>query len=592
MTKQTLTAQQVMEIKELQLAEVKLVREMALDDLWMLINLVLWAGKVPGTELSEAEYHYDANLHVPLCEFVTSKALPGARKLILQPRQTRKSYVADIAHCVWRILRDPNIRILIISALDGTAKEIAGVIKRIFQYNEGIKKYFPEFHVPPDHKWGTEYQFTHPLRTKMDLIDPTVRASYLGAPLAGKRCDILICDDPIEKKHITTPEQADKSLHWFNDLIPLVDDNQTYNMIFVIGTRWGFNDIYGAILGESRGEEAKADLGEASNRYECIVRHCLEDANGAPDINGKPIFKRHTRDVLMQMLEDYKKDVKLGEEDWWKQMMNVCISPSGRKFLPEWFDNVWVDRLPANVVWSGIAIDSATKDEQVLMKGDYTAVLLGHFDSYGHLYLTDAIHRNDLRSPDLMNLLVNLAQRNTTFNVVKEKVGEEMFFGMVRDYFNRYNLPLSTYALNVRKEGKKFVRVVEALQQPLMAGKIHFVKNRFPTSIFNAIVDESIHLGQWSHDDLVDCLSLFYHKDIRVMPSVASAGWQVPNTRLPQIGDRVLGPSRWSNRIAANTLREDGTMRDDPFGGRINIGAEVKLAFEQGIEGKDIDFNK
>jgi hypothetical protein len=205
----SLTKQQMDEFKELQQTEVSFVRELALDNLWCLINLVLWAGKVPGLDITEAEYHYDENLHLHLCEFVTINAPPGSRKLILQPRQTRKSYVADIAHCVWRILRDPNVRILIISALDGTAKEIAGVIKRIFQHNEGIKKYFPEFHVPPDHKWGTEYQFTHPLRTKMDLIDPTVRASYLGAPLAGKRCDILICDDPIEKKHITTPDQAD-----------------------------------------------------------------------------------------------------------------------------------------------------------------------------------------------------------------------------------------------------------------------------------------------------------------------------------------------------------------------------------------------
>jgi hypothetical protein len=580
---QPLTPQQEREISEIWDEERQLVRSMALNDLWFLINEVLWATPYPGMEITEAQFHYQEDLHKPLAEMVTSKAAPGCRKLVLMPRLHRKSYVMTVAHVVWRILNDPNIRILIVSALDSSAKRFLGVIKRIFQYNEGIKKYFPEFHVDPSVQFGDQTEFTHPLRTKKDLLDPTVRATYMGAPLASGRCDILICDDPIEKKHVTTIEQADKAIYFFNDLIPIVDKNPRYDMIFVIGTRWAFNDLYGALLGENRGDEAQAEV-SSTTAYEKYVRHCLENAAGEPDFdNGKPIFhKVFTRASLLQMLEDYKIDPKKGEEDWWKQMMNVCQSPKGRKFEEQWFNNIWVDRLPSNIVWSGIAIDSATKDEQIVMTGDFTATLVGHFDAYGHLYLTWGMNRDDLKSPELMNQLVVAATAipGTTpvTNIVKEKVGEEMFFGMVRSWFTQHQLPCTTYPCTVRGQGKKVVRITEALQAPFMARQIHFVQG-FPMSIFNIIRDQLMHIGQWAHDDLADALSLFFHKDVRVRPAGFGAQtWEVRNTRLQQPSARTTNPmARWKTGMPHVAGSADGTLRDDPFVGQIGKSEDVAV---------------
>lgn len=535
-------------------------RDLALEDLWTFITLVLWP------DISDK--HYQESLHEPVATWCTS-ATPGCRKLLLMPRKHRKTYVATIAQVVWRILRDPDIRILVVSGLDATAKSFLGVIKRQFQYNKTLRYYFPEFAVDPKKQLGDSHEFTHPKREDYNLVDPTVCATYLGAPLAGRRCDILIFDDPIEKKHVTTPEQADKALHWFNDLIPVVDENPEYNIIFVIGTRWSFNDIYGALLGEDRGDDQNVEL-EVDDVYESIVRHCLEDADNNPDFDhGTPIFhKLFTRGSLLKMLAQYRKDPKQGEEDWWKQMMNVCQSPKGQKFLPEWFDT-WVPQLPSNIVWSGIVIDSATKDEQVIMRGDHTAVILGHFDVHGHLYLSEGLRSDSMKSPDLMNETLSIAQSKGVYNIVKEKVGEEMFFGMVKNHFHQARCPITTYPLSLRGKGRKVVRIVEAVQAPAMGRMIHFVEG-FPKHLHKVLKDELVHIGQWSHDDMADALSCFFHKDIRVNPELYGAvDWKVRNTRQSQQSTKDTVPAALTNWRTRRTDVEDEMVTFDPSSGQI-----------------------
>jgi len=567
------TKRETEEFKDLKDLEWELMRQVSKDDLWTFITQVLY----PNTW----QEHYVERLHKPLADWITHEAAPGARKLILMPRKHRKSYIVTIAHAVWRIINDPNIRIIIVSVKHSTAMEFMAVIKRVFQKNPTFQKYFPEFHVDAEKRLGNEEVFTHPLRDNHDLADPTLRSSYLGGKLAGKRCDILICDDPIAEGNVATPPQADKALSNFNSLIPVMDTNKRYNMVMVSGTRYGYNDIYGAMLGEARGGDAEVDLkqvddeGNTLNAYEAIIRHCLEDEDGNPSKAGQPILPEiFSKQILLQMLSQYKIDPDQGEEAWWRQMMNVCQSPDNIKFREEWFDS-WVPRLPGNVVWSGIVIDSATKDEQVIMKGDWTAVHLGHFDAYGHLYLSNALHSNTYKSPELMTALAAVAQGDGVYNIVKEKVGEEMFFGMVREKFIGLGMPCSTYPCTVRGQGKKLVRVVEALQAPFMGRKIHFVGDKekgtgYPVKIWKALKDELTHIGMWSHDDLADALSLFFHKDVRVRPTdFKSHDWVIPkNARLGQTMARKINPASISNwNVRSENTKSDGTLRDDPFAG-------------------------
>ena len=517
------------ELKFLQEQEVATTRELALDDLWFLMSEVLWP--------KEMEEHFQEDFHKPIADRVTA-AQPGCRDLLLAPRASRKTMLRLVAHVVWRILRDPNIRILIVSALDDTAKKFLGVIKMQFQKNPGIKKYFPEFVLPL--KVGTEYEFTHSLRTNINLIDPTVRATYLGAPFLGRRCDLMVLDDPIDDKHVATPDQADKSLQWINVLFPLVDRNPRYNMVFVNATRKAFNDPYAAMLGESRGEDAKEEFTEPP--FQSVIRGALEDVNGNPDINGEPTFEKVlSKAVLMEELNRSRMQPQLGEAYFFREYLNLCQSPGSKKFYEEWFDT-WTPVLPSNIVWGGIAFDSALKDKAVNVGGDFTVMLVAHFDSHGHLYFTDGARSDRWRTMDFLRELAAMAQRNGgTYNIVKQKVGEDPLAGIIEHYFHELKMPATIYALTVAHEGSKIVRNINALQGPMQARKVHFVGDPttgrgFPVALWRVLRDEACHIGQWSHDDGIDAMSCFFHKDIRIIPSTGRAvEWKpMHNARLIQ----------------------------------------------------------
>jgi hypothetical protein len=229
--------------------------------------------------------------------------------------------------------------------------------------------------------------------------------------------------------------------------------------------------------------------------------------------------------------------------------MNVCVSPSGRKFEPEWFDS-WVENLPGGIVFSAILCDSASKDEQILMRGDFTVALVAHFDAYGHLYLTDGVRSDRMKGADLIRELLSMTQRCALLhgiqvtNFVKEKVGEDTFFGWVQSEFARHRIPMSTIPVRLRGKTRKYTRILEALQHPAMARQIHFVRD-FPRDIWQAIVDEAVHLGMWSHDDAIDALSLAFHPDIRVIPSMLERAWEPPvSARLVQPGTAQHVPAR------------------------------------------------
>jgi hypothetical protein len=363
-------------------AATRLLRELALESTWIMATEVMFP--------RDALKYYWEPLHKPICDKLDS-ATEGSNIHIKIARESMKTVLFTVCLATRLICKYPNIRILVMSALDDTAKAMAKLIKRQFTYNDAFRKIFPDKCIEPNTQFGTAYEFTHPHRTTVGLLTPTLKAAYIGAPLIGHRFDIVLCDDLIEDKHVSTPEQAKKSITEFTDLIPLLATDSKMRNIFVYGTPKAYNDVYAQI--ENR---ALDDAGVWT-----VIRHAaLENDKGEPDINGTPILPNYwTRDKLMQRLEQYKADPAKGESAWWREYMITIVPPGEEKFNAEWF-NTWVPRLPSNIAWSGIAVDKATKDEQVLFKGDFMVYLCGHFDTYGHLYLSHGMRSDAWKSQD------------------------------------------------------------------------------------------------------------------------------------------------------------------------------------------------
>lgn len=186
--------------------------------------------------------------------------LEGPReRLILIPRNHLKSSVCTIAHTIQWIINYPNIRILISSGTGDQVKGFLRAIREHFQTNEWLRYLYPEFvpHGKNVKDWGNQDSFTVPCRT-MVRPETTVASVSVGAVVAGAHYDVIKHDDMVDKENIRTPEQIQNVKNHFGFLDPLlqrVDKEPGRGWTDVIGTRYDYSDLYGALIDAARKKE-------------------------------------------------------------------------------------------------------------------------------------------------------------------------------------------------------------------------------------------------------------------------------------------------------------------------------------------------
>lgn len=512
----------LVEIRE---QERQAVRTAALKSTWVMATMVLW----PDTDTEKiASRHFDESAHRPLADWIDDTPT-GGQKCIIMHREARKTFLFNIAHCVRLICANPSIRVILVTALQRTAIAMCQNLKRQFTMNPSFRYYFPEMCVD-DIKWGKQDEFDHPLAgPRLGQLDCTFWATYSGAPLISRRCDVLKFDDPVDDEAVLNPDAADVVMRHFLQTIPLVERTSTLKQTFFIGTYKSHLDPASAITGKaSSSDDIKRELGD----WDWIVRPISFVPTGDfkmagefafPDENpeAKPFLKSiFTPEEIRATYNRCLIDPKKGESFFMREYGCMVMAPGDQKILGEWLDT-WVEplQMPQNTVATWMTVDSALKDGQVLYKGDNMVILIGHFDSFGNLYLTDGARSRGWRSEDFRKVLLSMVQNpknKNPQNFAKEKVGEGgQFFTEVNRWFIDARRPLVMKAIPAVGQGKKMLKIINALQGPLMAKKIFFVKGQFPEEIHKILVEELTHLGQWGHDDVSDALALFFHPDVR-----------------------------------------------------------------------------
>ena len=537
-----------------------MLRELARDDMWLFLNEILMHPNIDCTDDRNVGgcCEYVAGLYEPLhhgwCDWAQDDTL--ARKLLLAPRGHFKSTVVSYCKVCHAIIRNPNIRILLLSALEKNAILFGQQIKRAFQHNDRMRWIFPEFCVDPERQFGPKEEFISPARTSFIKAAPTFTSSYIDAALASQHYDLIILDDPIEAKHVATDEQAVKARSSYNKVVPLLDPATPGNLtsLMITGTRWSYFDLYSGLVTEEQGGVAKSSL------FNAIVRSCFEK-DGKPDFeNGDPIFPtRFSRSVLMDILEEFRSDDTKGEMFFWNQYMNLCRPPDSAPFFIEWFVEVDSASLPP-LFAKMILIDTALKDDTVNKKGlrgDYTVILVVGWDREGRLYVIDGMRSNSMTSKIFCDFLVSYAQKYQIVTVVKQKVSEDTLGTQIRDAFSAVNLPLDYRPIVVHGMGRKVQRIKDGLQAPMQRGEIMWVKRLQPNNtwehhrLLEQAKKELLNLGQYPVDDVADTLANAYHPEIKFRKqNLVGSGvnnWRVPNAPMPQLGNN--SHQLWNQRM-------------------------------------------
>lgn len=184
---------------------------------------------------------YESNWHhVEWDNILTS----GRKKIcILGPRDHGKSTRANYLFPLWAIGNWRNLRILCISKTGPLAKTHFRPVKQTIEFSDKYKTIFGNLKPRDPICWDATEIIVD--RSKI-MKDPSIAARGLFGSIIGLRCDILICDDIIDRENVYTKLQREKVKDWFNYILVncLVPDG----IIIIIGTRWHHADFYKFIL--------------------------------------------------------------------------------------------------------------------------------------------------------------------------------------------------------------------------------------------------------------------------------------------------------------------------------------------------------
>lgn len=161
------------------------------------------------------------------------------RKLIVMPRGTFKSSITAVSYPIWKLLNDPNRRILIDSEVYTNSKKYLREVALQLQ-SQPVTQLFGNFVGPI---WN-EGEIIIAQRTKV-YKEASVTASGIGAEKTGQHYDEIVMDDLNSPSNSNTPEAREKVISHYRYNMAILEPN---GIAAVVGTRYAANDVIGFVL--------------------------------------------------------------------------------------------------------------------------------------------------------------------------------------------------------------------------------------------------------------------------------------------------------------------------------------------------------
>lgn len=180
----------------------------------------------------------DINLrtHGDMIELLESD-IPG--KCVVMPRGTFKSSVCSVANPIWKLIKDPNRRILLDSEIYTNSKNFLREIKAHMK-RPLLASVFGDFE---GDVWN-EGEITIAQRTKI-LKEASITCSGIGAIKVGQHYDDIIGDDYNSGNNSATTEGRQKVIEHVKMNMAILEPGGSYTLV---GTRYAVDDAIGWAL--------------------------------------------------------------------------------------------------------------------------------------------------------------------------------------------------------------------------------------------------------------------------------------------------------------------------------------------------------
>jgi len=200
------------------------IKEMMLSDFYLFAKLGL------GYKDMEWEVHGES---------IKTLESAAARKLIVLPRGTFKSSLGSVAYPIWRLLKNPDLTILLDSELYTNSKNLLREIKGHLVSSRFINI----FGNLSGNKWD-EGEIILSSRTRIRK-EASITVGGIETTKVGQHYDIIVGDDYNSAQNSDSPEKCQKVIDHFKYNLNILNPGGEY---LIIGTRYAELDVIGFLL--------------------------------------------------------------------------------------------------------------------------------------------------------------------------------------------------------------------------------------------------------------------------------------------------------------------------------------------------------
>lgn len=510
----------------------------ALTDIWAFADLIKFKGGSKNFGV----------IHKKLSGFITAPQLSplcvggkeyNRRRLVEMPRGHLKSTIGSVLYVLWRIYRNPNIRILYGTNL----KELSeGFIRELRQYleDEELMKYIwndrphirgrlipmldgqqvrsrkrTEYDAQEESeasdkkiKWtGSAIQVLRSEKYK----EPTVLATSVGTRVTGHHYDLLILDDIVDFNNTASVIKMDSLFEWAQDMESVLDPAREVKIgshrsstlkevvgdeVLILGTRYAAEDYYEYL------EKNQKDL-----EYKVFKRNIY--INGV-DASGGYIWKDKFNERTVDLLKK-----RLTTKRWASQYLNKVMSSFERSLnmdLIKFFKSELIEkkdgyvevRVPGEFnkrkVRPVLVVDPAISQSKT---ADNTAITVGGIDEERNFYILDA-SVGKYTPLETTKRIYDYCEKWGLYSVCVENngVGASLPHTIKSAFKNKRPLVVKDF----RMKGDKKTRIENVLQPLLNNGKFfmsdYLASNDIISGEFNTFPELK------GKDDFLDTISM------------------------------------------------------------------------------------
>lgn len=431
-------------------------------------------------------------VHDDLASFLRSA---GKRVHIELPRGHLKSHIVTQSWTIQQILKNPDIRVLIVNAVEGNSAKMMRWIRAQLSSGGMLSKIYGVFETDT---WSQD-ELIIAQRTKK-LVAPTVMAAGVQKVLTSQHFDLIIADDIVVPDNVQTKEQREKVYEFYLSLFDLLEPD---GRIVVIGTRYHQDDLYARILEEN----------SRHKNWSCFIRSCYNS-------DGSVLFPEK---FTHAQLDDIRKK---SFYHFSTQYLNDPIDPENADFRTEWIKTYDPGSAPPAGLY--LTIDPAISLDR---NADFTAFVVAGMFSDRRIRVVDCRHER----------VVPSALVDIVFDLVKKwrlhRVGIETFaFQKTLKYDLQRQQRERGVFFSIDELGKRH----SGRGEPVLSkeARIRRLQPYFEQGLVEIpsgasdLRDELLAFPRGKHDDLIDALS--YQLDYLV-PSLGTGA------RTPVLAEGTMG---------------------------------------------------